>query len=657
MQIEHSNEVELIRETLAGDTSAFDQLVKIHRGTVYVLVLSYTKNPADAEDVTQRIFIRAYERLATLRELDRFPLWLQQIAHNACKDWLRRRHNSVLDFELMNCAAFVKTVPTPEDIALKREIEAIVREAIGALQETDRKLVEGRYIEGASYDQLQVESGLSYSAIASRLKRAKQQMRRRIEKLLGGMAILPGRTFIWGGIETVKFSVKTKLAMVGVVAVLGIGGGVLYHTLKSNPVVMMIIGNSLIGASHRTNPVSGSHSTTGGESMSKFNEKGESVHTDAENYAQVGGSGKALAAMKLFNGMGGLTAEVISALPLSEETRQTIEADQARIAGYYESGNVETKHIRTELTIKGELGDLPVDIRQAIEGAKNSDGVTIDSVDGNTIITIEGDVVPPPTSGPMAMEEVFQRILPEDTLQAIRDSDFFIGCRVQTSTTTPEEVVDGEVAEQRFEAYRQAYRELARLLPGASYQERADGTYAFSSPSRTASGSTESQSNPTDSGLTPPDESVESTTVSAEPSEETMPLFAEPSEGTTPLSDQEWGAEDWREFEQLLSEFSDEDWAEFERLLRASGGGEPSPWAQQAPLNVERQQEIEKTLKKPSIDQLLNAKRQREIEKVFEEVPIDESALKEMRRQRRVPPKRDTRVPPRPKNVDRDRER
>ena len=67
--------------------------------------------------------------------------------------------------------------------------------------------------KGRGYDELQVESGLSYAAIANRLKCAKQQMRRRIEKLLGGMAVLPGRTFIWGGIETVKLSVKTKLAM------------------------------------------------------------------------------------------------------------------------------------------------------------------------------------------------------------------------------------------------------------------------------------------------------------------------------------------------------------------------------------------------------------------------------------------------------------
>ena len=238
MQIEHSNEIDLIRQALAGDTVAFDRLVKTHRTTVYALVLSYTKNPADAEDLTQRIFIQAYEQLATLRELDRFLSWIQRITHNTCKNWLRRQSDSTTSFEEMNDADVTETAPSAEEIALKREVEAIVQEAIGALTETDRKLVEGRYIDGASYEQLQVESGLSYAAIANRLKRAKQQMRRRIEKLLGGMAILPGRTLIRGGIETVKFSVKTKLAAVGVLAVLGIGGGVWYHhTFESEPVV------------------------------------------------------------------------------------------------------------------------------------------------------------------------------------------------------------------------------------------------------------------------------------------------------------------------------------------------------------------------------------------------------------------------------------
>ena len=275
MKIEYSNEIDLVRQTLNGDTSAFDRLVKIHRTTVYALVLSYIKNPADAEDLAQQIFIRAYERLATLRKLDCFLPWLQQIAHNTCKDWLRRQSGSMTCFEATNDTDFAEVAPSPEDIALKAEIEAVVQQAIGTLQETDRRLMEARYIEGASYDRLQVESGLSYAAVANRLKRAKRDIRCRIEKLLGCVAILPGQTFIWGGIEAVKLSVKAKLAMVAVAAVIGIGGGgvVYHHAFESNPVEVnkraisaanAVTGDSLTDTVHRTNGVSSNNSPTNG---------------------------------------------------------------------------------------------------------------------------------------------------------------------------------------------------------------------------------------------------------------------------------------------------------------------------------------------------------------------------------------------------------
>ena len=181
----------------------------------------------------------SYERLATLRELDRFRSWLlTDCITITCKDWLRQRSGSTTRFEVTNDIDCAEVAPSPEDIALKVEIETVVRQAISTLRETDRRLIEARYIEGANYDQLQVESGLSYAAIANRLKRAKREIRCRIEKLLGCVAILPGRTFILGGIEAVKLSVKAKLAVVGVAAVIGIGGGgvVYYHTFESNPV-------------------------------------------------------------------------------------------------------------------------------------------------------------------------------------------------------------------------------------------------------------------------------------------------------------------------------------------------------------------------------------------------------------------------------------
>ena len=278
MRIEPSNEIDLVRQTLDGDTSAFDRLVKLHRTTIYALVLSYIKNPSDAEDLTQRIFIRAYERLATLRELDRFRPWLLQIAHNTCKDWCRRRRGSTTRFEATNDTDFVEVAPSPEDIALKAEIETVVRQAISALRETDRRLMEARYIEGADYDQLQVESGLSYAAIANRLKRAKREIRCRIEKLLGCVAVLPGRTFIFGGIEAVKLSVKAKLATVGVAAVIGIGGGgVLYqHAFESNSVEVneqaisaanAVIGDSSTKVVNQTDTTSDNNSPMNGASI------------------------------------------------------------------------------------------------------------------------------------------------------------------------------------------------------------------------------------------------------------------------------------------------------------------------------------------------------------------------------------------------------
>ena len=239
MEIERSNEINLIQQTLAGDTSAFDPLVMMHRTTIYALVLSYIKNPADAEDLTQLVFIRAYERLATLRELDCFLAWLQQIAHNTCKDWLRRRGEPATSVEAVKDTDFIETAPSAEDIVLKAEIETIVRKAIDGLKETDRKLMEARYIEGASYDELREESGLSYAAIANRLKRAKREVRRRVRRLLGGVLVMPGRTFILGGMETMKLSAKAKLATAALAAVVGIGGGgVLYHhTSQVQPIV------------------------------------------------------------------------------------------------------------------------------------------------------------------------------------------------------------------------------------------------------------------------------------------------------------------------------------------------------------------------------------------------------------------------------------
>ena len=389
MGIERCNEIDLIQQTLSGDTSAFDQLVKMHRRTIYVIVLSYIKNPADAEDLTQRIFIRAYERLSTLRELDCFLPWLQQIAHNTCKDWLRRRSELVASLEVVKSSDFSETAPSAEDIVLKAEVEDIVRKAIDGLKETDRKLMEGHYIEGASYDELRAESGLSYAAIANRLKRAKREVRRRVRKLLGGVMVLPGRTVIWGGIETVKLSAKVKLATVALAtAIIGIGGGgVLYHhasqlepvvanELKapeartaivdsSNEIPSMTYAKAAVSSApnetsvSRTNQIDSLEFTTNdgvmkiveARHMGELSDEFEDfIHTLAENRSDVGGDGAVLDAW---------TVTILAELEeLPEEMRRALV--------YLKTDGANPNQEVTEVTIDSGQ-ELPEDVRQAIE--------------------------------------------------------------------------------------------------------------------------------------------------------------------------------------------------------------------------------------------------------------------------------------------------
>ena len=480
MQIKRSNENDLIRQTLAGDTSAFDLLVKIYRTTIYMLVLSYIKNPADAEDLTQRIFIRAYERLATLRDPNCFLPWLQRIAQNTCKNWLRRQGDSTTDFEPLNGTDFAGTAPSPEEVALKAEIETIVREAIGALTETDRKLMEARYIEGASYDQLQVESGLSYAAIANRLKRAKQQIRRRIEKLLGGMVILPGRTLIFGGIEIVKVSTKTKLAAVGVAAVLGIGGGslVYHHSYESNPVseYRSVVVNAQEGQEARAVP--GDSSTTAAH------------RTDATVKSNAPTDGA------------------------KDETNR-LEPTAGR----------EMKDANFTVTLPNE--GVTVDNVVTVTGDLKSGDVQLISSDGKVLPAVKAVV------GVEWTEAMFEKV-PEHIRQAIAEqlenSDrhsltFSLVAPEGVSVELREKIESGQVKMSFADQY---------TLSFADQSTSAD----------TPSDSTELTPQPTDSVLSPSDPTVASTTTPTEPSESTPQLsdedWAEFEKLVSDFSDEDW---------------------------------------------------------------------------------------------------------------------
>ena len=532
---ERCNEIDLIQQTLSGDTSAFDQLVKVHRRTIYVLVLSYIKNPADAEDLTQRIFIRAYERLSTLREIDCFLPWLQQIAHNTCKDWLRRRSELATSVDAVKDADFSETAPSAEEIVLKAEVVNIVRKAIDGLKETDRKLMEGHYIEGASYDELRAESGLSYAAIANRLKRAKREVRRRVRKLLGGVMVLPGRTLISGGIETVKLSAKVKLATVGLAAIIGIGGGsaLYHHTPQLGPIVaneqeapearMVAMDPSTDISSTTYNGTVGSSLTNSVNQTSQVNrfEIAESTRDDGVKIVESWDSIE-------------LPKEVKEHIRTLVENQFDVGDDDAVVKAWTYTFRIQSEEV---------LESLPKEMRRVFEylktnGANPTQEVTIDS----------------------------GQELPEDVREAIET------LIKRTSEGLPASIGTSRTIEIRTETGKlgKFTQEFAKKITSGEFPVNFAIKHPPSSV-HTSSTSTDSQPQST---VTAP--TVESTIIPSGPSKENIPL----------------ADEEWAEFERLLSvsgEFSDDEWAELERLLDTSAGRTTPQQDRQAPLNAQRQ--------------------------------------------------------------------
>ena len=80
----------MIASILAGDTQLYHQLIRPYERTVYMMALSYMKNEADAEDVAQEAFLKAFHHLTTFRAEAKFSTWLIGIALNEARTRLRR---------------------------------------------------------------------------------------------------------------------------------------------------------------------------------------------------------------------------------------------------------------------------------------------------------------------------------------------------------------------------------------------------------------------------------------------------------------------------------------------------------------------------------------------------------------------------------------
>lgn len=158
---------ELVRETLTGDREAFGKLVERHRRTIFALALQRGFQQAEAEDVTQEVFVKAYASLASLHDPDGFAKWLYGIAGHAAADSARFRKRRSEDVALDNAPE-----PTAAPIVSTTDEQAEIMRAIAQLPEAQRMVLTLRYMEGLSPKEIALRLGQPRGTVRSHLHHA-----------------------------------------------------------------------------------------------------------------------------------------------------------------------------------------------------------------------------------------------------------------------------------------------------------------------------------------------------------------------------------------------------------------------------------------------------------------------------------------------------
>jgi RNA polymerase sigma-70 factor (ECF subfamily) len=188
-----AGDIALVRRVQKGDKAAFDALVLKYQHKVLKLVQRYVRNPAEAEDIAQEAFIKAYRALPAFRGDSAFYTWLYRIAINTAKNSLvaSRRRPVSYDLDLQDGAqvqahARLSDGETPEALALTEEIRRTVNEAIEALPDDLRLAIVLRELEGLSYEDIARTMECPVGTVRSRIFRAREAIDRSLREVFDG---------------------------------------------------------------------------------------------------------------------------------------------------------------------------------------------------------------------------------------------------------------------------------------------------------------------------------------------------------------------------------------------------------------------------------------------------------------------------------------
>jgi len=184
----------LVRRVCAGETACFELLMRRHNERIYRTVRAVLGDDADAEDVMQQAYVSAYQHLDAFEGRARFSTWLTRIAINEAYARLRKRRRTPLiddatpPWDEGGAIADEPQAsgPSPEQIAARIEMHALLERAVDTLSTPNRMVFVLRSIEGLSTAETAACLDISEEAVKTRLHRANEALRLWLAEQMGG---------------------------------------------------------------------------------------------------------------------------------------------------------------------------------------------------------------------------------------------------------------------------------------------------------------------------------------------------------------------------------------------------------------------------------------------------------------------------------------
>jgi RNA polymerase sigma-70 factor (ECF subfamily) len=169
-----------------GDTRSYDELVTRHRGRIFAMIRNMIHQEADAWDLSQEVFIKAWHALPKFEAKAKFSTWLYRIAHNTVYDWARKRkiesagefNDEIFERERIDSASF--TTPSggemPDATMANGELRVKIQIALGKLSPDHREVVLLKDVQGLSYKEIAEAMSSTLGTVMSRLFYARQKL-------------------------------------------------------------------------------------------------------------------------------------------------------------------------------------------------------------------------------------------------------------------------------------------------------------------------------------------------------------------------------------------------------------------------------------------------------------------------------------------------